>query len=420
MISQAIALRSPLNFKNDGHALSETVAYAQARAAAATQRPAAGLQQLNSASPARTSTSSWLVLNPYLLPIALTSTVGALLKRSRMQRPRLQRYSLAQQGSIAELENYDDAKMMAAMETLRQTDLCSYFRFDLFAPCKAICQEEAGCSFECEVDPVLSIEAVPSWLRNQDEQGFCYELDGWWRFDPPADLCDYYDLREHPEKYTGYDGSEVWSVVHGTIAYPPGAASSPGLQSDFNAALEAMQGSIAAHIVADLDTRGEEGLDAASEFQRRLKSRPSTLAALDSTWCLLATAVSEVVQHNLDVTQYVDDADALAGALEVFHAGAGGGQPAHESSYAAGSSEPVLADMRLRFRELCLLMDCVQCNHCRMHGKVLAMGIATGFQVLCRGRGSRGQEPLRRIELGALLLALAKLSDAREVVSSRS
>ena len=37
---------------------------------------------------------------------------------------------------------------------------------------------------------------------------------------------------------------------------------------------------------------------------------------------------------------------------------------------------------RLRTRDLLGAMNCVQCNLCRLHGKVAALGLSVGLQVL--------------------------------------
>ena len=36
--------------------------------------------------------------------------------------------------------------------------------------------------------------------------------------------------------------------------------------------------------------------------------------------------------------------------------------------------------VRLRTRDLLRIMNCVQCNLCRLHGKVLACGLASALQ----------------------------------------
>ena len=73
--------------------------------------------------------------------------------------------------------------------------------------------------------------------------------------------------------------------------------------------------------------------------------------------------------------------------------------------------------VRLRTRDLLRIMNCVQCNLCRLHGKVLAMGIASALNVLLGDDGEGGDIlELDRVEIGALGATCAKLGAACEVV----
>ena len=48
--------------------------------------------------------------------------------------------------------------------------------------------------------------------------------------------------------------------------------------------------------------------------------------------------------------------------------------------------------LRMRTRDLLNVMNCVQCNLCRLHGKISALGLAASLQVLLgiQGRGEEG------------------------------
>eukprot|EP00971_Amphidinium_carterae_P184709 3667156-Amphidinium_carterae.1 len=163
---------------------------------------------------------------------------------------------------------------------------------------------------------------------------------------------------------------------------------------------------------------GLEGLNAKEEFERRMSSRPSLVDALESTWLLLVTAVQEVAEHSLNTSRYEEDAAALDSAIGVIGAEFKKHHADESYNFASSSATFELAECRLRLRELCLLVECVQCNHCRLHAKIFALGLATAFQVLAGGRGSQGKASLLRIEVGALLNALLKVGDALEVLRS--
>ena len=79
--------------------------------------------------------------------------------------------------------------------------------------------------------------------------------------------------------------------------------------------------------------------------------------------------------------------------------------------------------VRLRTRDLLRIMNCVQCNLCRLHGKVAALGVSSALQVLLgtRGRGDgcdKDADPysLHRVQVAALVTTAAKFGRACETV----
>jgi hypothetical protein len=68
---------------------------------------------------------------------------------------------------------------------------------------------------------------------------------------------------------------------------------------------------------------------------------------------------------------------------------------------------------RMRSRELLRIINCVQCNKCRLHGKIAMMGLSTALQIHI-GPSGDGVDPNRihRVELAALISTLYKFSRA--------
>eukprot|EP00931_Biecheleriopsis_adriatica_P080350 TRINITY_DN53711_c0_g1_i1.p1 TRINITY_DN53711_c0_g1~~TRINITY_DN53711_c0_g1_i1.p1 ORF type:complete len:408 (+),score=93.90 TRINITY_DN53711_c0_g1_i1:27-1226(+) len=296
----------------------------------------------------------------------------------------------------------DDQKLQASLDVLRDQDFFSLFRFDLFTPCKALCLEEQGCTSECEVEPT---SGAPQFIEEEDLQ-FVYEIDGWYRIDPPVEAAEYYDLRSYSEGYTGYDGSVVWSFIHKNIEYQEPVEHCVGEQ--FNTSLEALHAHISAHIVADMKAREEAGESfgesSAAAFSRKLGRSPKRLEALRSSQRLLLGAVHKASETLLS-REYGDEAEAILRELTTVCECAAGVEPLDLTA-----PSEVLSSCRLRLRELCLAMDCVECNKCRIHGKVAALGLASAFKVLCSG--SSASPALNRSEAAALLATLAKVTDA--------
>jgi len=79
----------------------------------------------------------------------------------------------------------------------------------------------------------------------------------------------------------------------------------------------------------------------------------------------------------------------------------------------AQSDDCALWEARMRMRDVLRVMNCVQCNLCRLHGKVTALGIASALRVLLGSKG-RGEDSygLNRVEIAALIATAAKLAKA--------
>ena len=91
----------------------------------------------------------------------------------------------------------------------------------------------------------------------------------------------------------------------------------------------------------------------------------------------------------------------------------------HDHAISEDQSKHNLWEARMRSRELLRIMNCVQCNKCRLHGKIAAMGISTALQLLLGKSGDGIQDEkefkkIHRVEIAALMTTLAKFSNAIE------
>jgi len=108
-----------------------------------------------------------------------------------------------------------DAENHQLFELLCKLKEQAYFRLysaDMLGSCEYLPQELKECYSEtCEIYPVDE-DKVPANIKEVDNEEHDFEIDGWGRWDMPTD--DYYDTKDFPEEYTGYDGGEVWTFIH--------------------------------------------------------------------------------------------------------------------------------------------------------------------------------------------------------------
>jgi len=327
---------------------------------------------------------------------------GALLMRrvlcrriSRIGR-RCRQSVLARVGGAEQEQHH---RMWSALRELRDFDFFALYRLNLFGTCSLLCQVEEQCDMRCEVEPV---NAVPPWLEERDQADFHYELDGWSRFDPPAEQTEYYSLSMYAESNTGYDGSDVWKLIHDKICFSESLSHSAGPHGILNAAVSAMHTSIAAHIVTDM-----RDAERAPEFARRISDKPEYLEALVSTRAFVLAAVQSCSEALL-AYDYGDEAEEILPRLQSIL------DAPSEVTPKALAIPANTDEIRMRLRELCTAMDCVQCNACRIHGKVASMGLATAFRVLWTPDASKN---LSRVEVGSLVVFLDKLTEGMHTAS---
>mmetsp|Transcript_33835 Transcript_33835/g.49741 ORF Transcript_33835/g.49741 Transcript_33835/m.49741 type:complete len:423 (-) Transcript_33835:168-1436(-) len=313
------------------------------------------------------------------------------------------------------------------LDDLREEDFFSLYSVDMLGSCEYIPQELFECYSEsCEIYPVDDDE-VPTAIKNVDMDEHVFELDGWTRWDMPSE--DYYDTKQFPESHTAYDGAEVWKFIHERICFV--GADDDSWQGDFNKVVSGMHSMISAQVIRGIEDKHASGEDVDGdwtdpqvEFKRRLSPQGETPRALENMYfgyMLLLSAAQKARERLLsDCDAGKLDADS-AGKLKLILAHpliddesiSVASHKLHDHAVKDADSIGALWEARMRSRELLRIMNCVQCNKCRFHGKISALGITTALQILL-GRSGEGGDPTRvhRVELAALMTTLSKFSTA--------
>lgn len=320
------------------------------------------------------------------------------------------------------------------LNTIRSKPFFRLYSVDILASCEYMPQELFECYSEsCEIYPVDD-EEVPEQMKNADAEEHDFELDGWARWDMPTE--DYYDTTQFPEEFTGYDGAEVWNFIHNRIAFQETAYSDDNWKADFNRAVSGLHSMVSAQICRGIADRIESGegfddepwTDPRVEFDRRLGpdgENPKAIENLYFTYMLMLSAVAGARERlgqdcasgkidedtAADLTPILDhpllDDPGIGAASTKFH------NHAMKSVDTVGNNDNALWEARMRARELMRIMNCVQCNKCRLHGKIATLGLSTALQILLGSRGEGGDvSRIHRVELAALMTSLGKMSSA--------
>merc|ERR1712043_124095 len=172
------------------------------------------------------------------------------------------------------------------------------------------------------------------------------------------------------------------------------------------------------------DLSEEQWTDPVAEFQRRLRPSGETPHALENlyfTFMLILKAVGKARERiTLDCeTGKVrsDTAESLKLVLQnpllddpsISIAS----KKLHDHAVKDDYAKSALWEARMRSRELMRIMNCVQCNKCKLHGKVSVLGLSTALQVLPGNTGEGVDlKTVHRVELAALITVMHKFSTA--------
>jgi len=258
----------------------------------------------------------------------------------------------------------------------------------------------------------------------RDREEYNFLIDGWVSKDMPSDFTEYFDLRESASRNTGYNGQRVWRFIHTNLCFQKRLQQEEmGWKRDFNRLVSGMHAVVDCEIIEDIGL-SEEGR---CEYRRRLRDEPGSILNLYYAYMLTLSAIREVSKGpSFKSCAYLGDASLppLMRALASDDLLASDSVQNVAASLRAHASSPDFAvwKLRLRTRHLKLIMGCVECNVCKVHGTVMVIGLASTLQVLLGDDGSRdatqpGEErpdPLKldRVSLGSLVATAAKLSRA--------
>lgn len=253
-------------------------------------------------------------------------------------------------------------------------------------------------------------------------------MDGWARWDMPTN--DYYDTEQFPEGYTGYDGSEIWNYIHQKICFDGFGYDDDHWKADFNKAVSGLHTVVTAQVVRGIQDRVNSGegfsddevwRDPAAEYDRRLGEGGETPQAVENlyfAYMLFLSAAAKAKDRLIDECRAGKIDSESEKALATFMDLPAMNDPsvgivAQKLQNHAAQDPNNLWEARMRSRELLRIMNCVQCNKCRLHGKIAMMGLSTALQIHM-GRNGNGEDPMRinRVELAAMMSTLHKFSRA--------
>eukprot|EP00761_Pharyngomonas_kirbyi_P014113 gb/GECH01014143.1/.p1 GENE.gb/GECH01014143.1/~~gb/GECH01014143.1/.p1 ORF type:complete len:477 (+),score=100.34 gb/GECH01014143.1/:1-1431(+) len=345
--------------------------------------------------------------------------------------------------TVGQVEQANRKAIFPLTNQLVNQTFFKYFKADVFKGCSFWAQEflcglDGGCSVcECDDDEIPKPWKAPSSApinRNLDPdfhpEAWGYEVD-------PQETGIYVNLKLNPEANTGYGGKDaarIWRAIYAENCFPGGDKSSCLQHRVLFRLLSGLHSSISAHVANyALSPNGTlEHTPNWKDFNRRVLAFPERTKNLYFTWAFVLRAVSKagnyLSSYPYDTGNPKEDqvtqelVDRLVNAPVTCNVDDSQYPPFNESALLDGDDAPkIREEIRDRFRNISLLMDCVSCEKCRVWSKLEVMGLATSLRILLAEDPTTVIESLHRNEIIALINLLRQLSNSiNDTVTIRS
>ena len=257
----------------------------------------------------------------------------------------------------------------------------------------------------------------------------------WIRQDTDSDErpISYVNLQLNPESYTGYGGDsahEVWKAIYSENCFTSHRMDDLCYeQRVFYRLLSGMHAAISSHIAnnfpvspdidvhADINEHPELYGPSLTVFDEKLGQYPDRLNNLYFAFVFLLRAVNKaspmLLSFNYTTGNSVVDDSTRSAVQSLLTSGL---IPSCSPStsfderqmFSAFDKLPLKSQFKAHFRNISLILDCVGCEKCRLHGKLQLLGLGTALKVLLND----GPFELQRNEVVGLMVTLAKFSHA--------
>ncbi|KAL0572884.1 endoplasmic oxidoreductin-1 [Marasmius crinis-equi] len=353
------------------------------------------------------------------------------------------------EATLCDYETLDSVKndLYDNLKELVKVPFFRYLQMDLYRGCpfwddNAMCTEPT-----CALNSVEEREVPEKWrmktlsrvdrITNYDKLAGCYYRDSDFCYLEDPKVGEYFDLSQIPERYTGYAGEgarNIWRSIYQENCFAPSTLQlSYNQRNDPETCLEervyykvisGLHSSISTHICLDYlnHTTGEWAPNLHC-YTTRVASYPERLEYIYLNAVLLLRAVARLGPH-LHRYDYHDGEDSAAvtaqlqNVLAIAHEA---GKFDERTLFNGINAQALKEEFKAHFRNVSRIMDCIDCDQCRLWGKVQTMGVATALKVLFELdettlSRSPNSNPLQRPEIVALFNTLHRFTESLQAV----
>jgi len=235
----------------------------------------------------------------------------------------------------------------------------------------------------------------------------------------------YVNLNENPEAYTGYQGQKIWQTIYNENCFQGNLDEMCTEERVFYRMISGLHTSISTqlseyYIDFDKNTPAQPNVDM---FFEKVGNYPDRMLNLYFAYSVILRAINRAKDH---ISNYKYNTGDLQSDVETKHlidklyqiTTTKCDYPFNETElFADLTKEHIKIQFVSYFHNISRIMDCVECEKCRVYGKLQTYGIGTAFKILFAEK-LEGVDKihLQRNELIALMITFAKFSHSLSTI----
>ncbi|CAD8155459.1 unnamed protein product [Paramecium octaurelia] len=307
------------------------------------------------------------------------------------------------------------------------------FRVNLENDCPFSIGEYICTSKKCVICTCNTSEIPSNWLSpasspiNQPKDNFAFwdserylSPSEWiWHVeDIENDKGVYVDLKLNPEAFTGYQGQHIWDVIYRENCYQGSLNEMCKEKRALNKLVQGLHTSISTQLsefYVDLATN--KTYPNYPLYFERVGNHPERIRNLFFLYSVLLRAVQlatpGIQKHEINSMSFEEDSRSKYLLSNILTLGNNQcSKPFDEQQFFNQITFEQKKDYQRYIHNISRIMDCVECQKCRVFGKMQTYGLGTALKILFSESPSEFSGKLKRNELVALINTFGKVSSS--------
>eukprot|EP01016_Furgasonia_blochmanni_P049515 TRINITY_DN7523_c0_g1_i3.p1 TRINITY_DN7523_c0_g1~~TRINITY_DN7523_c0_g1_i3.p1 ORF type:complete len:496 (-),score=132.46 TRINITY_DN7523_c0_g1_i3:109-1596(-) len=339
-----------------------------------------------------------------------------------------------------------NSRILDTLDNISNTLFFKIFRVNLENECpfwaqKLICTQPGKCSVcKCE-DPEIPVswktedkkskvdqsplqDLLAPWSslphEKKDEEGGNFI---WYVEDPENAAGVYVNLKLNPEAFTGYQGQKIWSAIYSENCFKGDVSNMCLEERTLNRMISGLHTSISTQLSEYyIDFEYNVTKPNLWMFFEKVGNYPERILNLYFVYSVMLRALNRagdyLKKYEYDTGDFQNDIQTrnlMADMINITMADCD--VPFQEKELFQDVTKRTIRDQFMQyFYNISRIMDCVECEKCRVYGKMQTYGLGAALKILLNDEAKHRSFSLERNEIIALVNTFIKFATSIEFV----